>query len=495
MEGLNLAMQSAVESQLIRGIMVGNNNLRLSHLIYADDVVIFSEWSREDLQYILCVLKVFFLVSGLKINISKSHLFGIGVDDNQVTSFAAGTGCQVGLFPTKYLGVPIGTNMNHVGNWSRLIDKFSSRLSSWKANLISCGAPFSQGGLNVGSLKAFNLALLHKWKWRFIHCSRDLWVRVIKSIHGEVFERAVGNSPWANIVSACNNTFGVGLLPSDVIKIQVGSGEFVRFWHDIWTGSRSLASRFNRLFHLDVYKDDMVAAKRMNNGWNWVWSREQIGSRNFELLDMMRQEIEQIQFHDREDTWIWGLSPEGTFSVKSAQDCIDFNLLPSNQSTTTWYKFLPRKVNIFLWRFKLDKLPLRWNLSSVGLEINSVTCPVCNEVIEHRDHLFFGCSLASDLWSKVRRWMGCDMPIFSSWSAFVTLFETHQSSVSCKTRIISIVTTLLWVLRRFRNGIVFNDIVLRKCMLFDVIQLYSFNWLKHRGHQIFNWNLWRLQPL
>ena len=41
------------------------------------------------------------------------------------------------------------------------------------------------GGLNIGSLKVINWALLAKWWWRFRVESNRPWVKIIKSIHGE----------------------------------------------------------------------------------------------------------------------------------------------------------------------------------------------------------------------------------------------------------------------------------------------------------------------
>nr|GEY12754.1 cysteine-rich receptor-like protein kinase [Tanacetum cinerariifolium] len=42
MEGLHLALKDAVSNDLIRGIKVGDTGLNISHLFYADDVVILS---------------------------------------------------------------------------------------------------------------------------------------------------------------------------------------------------------------------------------------------------------------------------------------------------------------------------------------------------------------------------------------------------------------------------------------------------------------------
>lgn len=43
---------------------------------------------------------------------------------------------------------------------------------------------YDWGGLNVGSLKASNWALIAKWWWRFRREENSLWVRVIKSLYG-----------------------------------------------------------------------------------------------------------------------------------------------------------------------------------------------------------------------------------------------------------------------------------------------------------------------
>ena len=41
-----------------------------------------------------------------------------------------------------------------------------------------------QGGLGIGSLKAFNLALLAKWWWKIKIENSTLWAASINSIHG-----------------------------------------------------------------------------------------------------------------------------------------------------------------------------------------------------------------------------------------------------------------------------------------------------------------------
>ncbi|GJW11417.1 RNA-directed DNA polymerase, eukaryota, reverse transcriptase zinc-binding domain protein [Tanacetum coccineum] len=197
MEGLHCVMSNAVSSGLIRGIKLGSSDITLSYLFYADNVVITTDWNSCDIDNIIQVLHVFYLASGLRINIHKSNLYGIGVSNDEISSLASRTGCATGSFPFTYLGLSIGANMNLTSSWSVLIDRFQKRLSSWKANLLSIGGrltlikasqvlpSFDKGGLNISSLKAFNLALLQKWRWRMFSSPNTLLVNTIKALHGQ----------------------------------------------------------------------------------------------------------------------------------------------------------------------------------------------------------------------------------------------------------------------------------------------------------------------
>ncbi|GJW64961.1 RNA-directed DNA polymerase, eukaryota, reverse transcriptase zinc-binding domain protein [Tanacetum coccineum] len=62
------------------------------------------------------------------------------------------------------------------------------------------------------------------------------------------------------------------------------------------------------------------------------------------------------------------------FSVKSAREVIDKHVLITSSTPTRWYKVLPIKLNIFMWRMLLDKLPTRSNLAIRGLD---VPCSLC----------------------------------------------------------------------------------------------------------------------
>ena len=48
-------------------------------------------------------------------------------------------------------------------------------------------------GLEIGSLGAFNMALLYKWRWRLL-TGREALVRVIKVLHGDAGEFSLHRS-------------------------------------------------------------------------------------------------------------------------------------------------------------------------------------------------------------------------------------------------------------------------------------------------------------
>nr|GEY63422.1 hypothetical protein [Tanacetum cinerariifolium] len=64
--------------------------------------------------------------------------------------------------------------------WDRCADENKIAWVAWDKAI----APRNKGGLNIGSLKSCNLAMLAKWWWRFRIEPHALWCKVIKSYHG-----------------------------------------------------------------------------------------------------------------------------------------------------------------------------------------------------------------------------------------------------------------------------------------------------------------------
>ncbi|GJX03839.1 hypothetical protein Tco_0189755 [Tanacetum coccineum] len=141
--GLHVLTCKAESVGLCKGVSFGHHNMHISHLIYADDVIFLSEWSSVNAHNLLCMLRCFYLISGLKINVNKCNVLGVGVSNEEVSNLAKIIGYWAAKFPMKYLGVPVGGNMARCYNWNAIIQKFSSKLSFWKAHLLSVGGCLS----------------------------------------------------------------------------------------------------------------------------------------------------------------------------------------------------------------------------------------------------------------------------------------------------------------------------------------------------------------
>ena len=83
-----------------------------------------------------------------------------------------------------------------------------------------------------------------------------------------------------------------------------------------------------------------------------------------------------------EDKWWWDFEDDNNFSVKATRRCIEQILLPYVDCNMIWNVLLPRKVNIFIWRLLYDRLPLRTNLVTKGIDDPSILCPLCCSNVE-----------------------------------------------------------------------------------------------------------------
>ncbi|GJX83447.1 RNA-directed DNA polymerase, eukaryota [Tanacetum coccineum] len=173
-------------------------------------------------------------------------------------------------------------------------------------------------------------------------------------------------------------------------------------------------------------------------GVDKIW---EVATRNKEALVSLLSDIGNIVVDSGTNTCSWNIATNGIFSVGMTRNQIDNHMLPLAILHTRWNNVLPRKVNIFVWRFLLDRVPRRLNLSSRGLEITSILCLVCNLSVESSSHLFFMCELASRIWSKIRVW--CEVPMLhaSSSSEWIGWLDTWNVSKATKDQMVIITST------------------------------------------------------
>ncbi|GKE61347.1 RNA-directed DNA polymerase, eukaryota, reverse transcriptase zinc-binding domain protein [Tanacetum coccineum] len=104
------------DAGLFKGIKLGSA-LHMSHLFYADDAIFMGQWNQTNIDTITRVLEVFYRASGLRINMQKSKLMGIAVENVLVKQAASNIGCLVLKTPFQYLGCKVGDLMSRVQSW------------------------------------------------------------------------------------------------------------------------------------------------------------------------------------------------------------------------------------------------------------------------------------------------------------------------------------------------------------------------------------------
>lgn len=159
-EELQVLTTEACNKGIFKGVSLANDGANLFLLQYADDTLLIGEWSISNAVNLVRILSCFQDMSGLKINISKSKVYGVGVDIMEVEYLARVIKCSFYKLPFIYLGLPVGSKMHKVEAWNKVVDRVSHRLSYRKARLLSIGGRFTLTKAVQGSLPLYFLSIL-----------------------------------------------------------------------------------------------------------------------------------------------------------------------------------------------------------------------------------------------------------------------------------------------------------------------------------------------
>ena len=138
-DALSKMMIRAKERDLFEGFTVGRDGSRVSLLQFADDTIFFAKACPKSLQNLKLILLVFGQLLGLKINLEKSTLSRINVNQESLTCLASSLDCRVSEWPLSYLGLPLGGNPMTISFWDPVVDRISRRLDGWKKAHLSLG--------------------------------------------------------------------------------------------------------------------------------------------------------------------------------------------------------------------------------------------------------------------------------------------------------------------------------------------------------------------
>ncbi|RVW50222.1 Threonine--tRNA ligase, mitochondrial 1 [Vitis vinifera] len=428
MEAFSRLIHRAVRGGFLSGCRIkgrrGDGAL-VSHLLFADDTLVFCDSSQDEMAYLSWLLMWFEALSGLRINLDKSEILPVGRVEN-LELLAIEVGCKVGRLPTSYLGIPLGANHKSVAVWDGVEERFRKRLAKWKRQFISKGGRMaliqstlssmpiylmsllripravslrlekiqrdflwgggalkkkphlvkwdtvcldkSKGGLGVRRLSILNRALLCKWNWRFANERDKLWRCVISRKFGEE------EGGWYS--KEVREGFGVGFwkdirkegaLLQNRVGFSVGNGRRVKFWKDNWCGNSTLCNSFPSLYAFASYKEAWIEEMWDHSGGEGVWILR--FSRPFN--DWEVEEVERLLVIIRgrrlnplaEDCLLWKETKDGIFSVKSLYSILDSRSGVQFPINIIWNPCVPTKVGFFAWEaFWCSKARVLWEL-------------------------------------------------------------------------------------------------------------------------------------
>ncbi|KAH1261405.1 putative ribonuclease H protein [Glycine max] len=93
----------------------------------------------DNIRVLKSVLRIFEMVSGLKINYAKSQYGCLGKSESWCREAALFLNCGQLDIPFSYLGIPVGTASKNWNVWQPIISKFEFKLSKWKQKCLSMG--------------------------------------------------------------------------------------------------------------------------------------------------------------------------------------------------------------------------------------------------------------------------------------------------------------------------------------------------------------------
>ncbi|KAL4388335.1 hypothetical protein GQ457_09G021820 [Hibiscus cannabinus] len=333
-EALSLLLEKARSFRVFKGVEVGNSGFVVSHIQFADDLIVFTEASVANSRNIKRILRVFEVVSGLRLNPRKSKLYGLNVENCLVEDWAQQIQCIVDKFPTTYLGLPLGFSRNSIELWNPVIEKFRKRLDGWKGKLLSFGGRITllrsvfsnlhvyfmslfqvptgvaeslnkimanflwgpeasrpihwvkwenvcrakvNGGLGWFEISTRNRSLLNNRVWRYGSEAGSLWRRVVDSKYDLDSMSLLPQPPEGRKTSWIWKNISKPLAePSNnfvnAIRFKLGDGRRINFWEDFWTEVPSLKLSFPRVFGLVLKKSGKVCEFGSKVEGKWIWS-------------------------------------------------------------------------------------------------------------------------------------------------------------------------------------------------------------------------------
>ncbi|KAJ9551167.1 hypothetical protein OSB04_015212 [Centaurea solstitialis] len=372
---------------------------------------------------------------------------------------------------------------------------------NWVAWDVVLGSK-DKGGLGVGSLYSLNLSLLLKWLWRFKNEHNSIWRREVCGIHNGYRKPVIGLEKktlpgvWFRIIKAIPELVDIGFELSSIFEIKVGSGENTLFWLDDWLGGgdRLMPGFLCSLIWIKK-KTCFVADRMAPNKLLWDWKKFPRNPTEISELCLLSDLVKFTTVSEAEDKWRSKLSGDGVYYVHDLRRLIDDKVTIPTLNPTIWLLIIPLKINCFIWRACMDRIPSAVNLARRGINVGNTSCALCNLGTDEADHFLINCPSTATAMGWIFNWCGIPIQPFSSVSDFIN-FAANWGHCPKKRRIFIVICYgLLWCTWKARNDLVFNKVHISLLKMADSVVTMVFSFIAHRGNfGKINWANWLSCP-
>jgi hypothetical protein len=456
MDKLSHLITQAVHETKWKPMRAGRNGPLISHLMFADDLILFAEANVDQMNVVLNIIDQFCQLSGQKVSQEKtSIMFSKNVCPRVKEALVMMSGFTEATSLGKYLGVPLVGRAPKRSDYNYIINQVKTKLSAWKAKHLSFAGrvtlskavieaipvypmmtvaipkaclnelqkiqrafiwgddnsgrkyhavswgnvtlPKVYGGLGMRRLVQMNKACLMKLGWAIRSGKEALWIEVIKG----KYDRQNTNFEHV-VVKAQDSSLWKSLVQTwhyfDLYEYwNIGKGDSVRAWSDKWLFTGTSIEDMGIMVP-DNMQSMMVKDLVDDNGcWKFdllnTWLPHNIISKLYAILPPPSDgDI---------DRRVWSGTDNGQFSIASA-----YNLLCSlgdhNREmgwVRIWKLKVPERIRSFIWLVRHDRLITNYRKSK--MHIGEPWCTHCVDIIEDTLHVLRDCPLAKSVWCNL----------------------------------------------------------------------------------------------
>ena len=286
MEALSRSLSAAACSQEFQ-YHPKCEEIRLTHLSFADDIFLFSGGTNSSVQIMMGELVKFEQFSGLQVNNQKSAIFLAGVSVDIKTDLLNTTGFGLGTLPMKYLGVPLISTRLSQSDCQPLLEKILGRIHSWTSRALSYAGRLQLIGSVLYGIQQY-------WCSMFI-IPKFTIAKIEQAFNSFLWSGKVGNSHRAKISweSVC--------LP----KVEEGLGlRRIKDSND--------ANIMKHIWNLFYRKDSLwvawVRRRYLRSGSLWCTKTPSICSWSWRKLLQLRDRVRPFikhRVHNGKETFLW----------------------------------------------------------------------------------------------------------------------------------------------------------------------------------------------